>query len=572
MRTSQYFIPTQKEIPSEAVSISHQLMLRAGMIRKLSSGLYTWLPLGLRTIKKAQEIIREEMNLIHGLEILMPITQPAEIWKKSGRWEEYGPELLRLKDRHNRDFCIGPTHEEVITSLCYNEINSYRQLPVIFYQIQSKFRDEIRPRFGVMRSREFIMKDAYSFHADDTCLRKTYSSVYEAYCKIFKRLGLEFRVVEADNGLIGGASSHEFHVLASSGEDEIAFSTESDYAVNIEKAKAVPEADANQSPEKEALRLITDPGGWQQLKRKYSVNDKNIIKTFLVESSNKDKLVKLLIRWDHQLNEIKAANHPLVAAPLKIVNDEEVTTYINSLTKTSCPLHPEIKIIIDSSVGEMKNFSIRTDRRNEYFLGANWDRDLPKPEIYDLRKVVNGDPSPDGKGTLKIKRGIEVGHIFQLGLKYSDALRWKILNQNGEPTGLFMGCYGIGISRIIAAAIEQGSNSNGIFWPNEALAPFKISLIPVRYKDPLVKKHTDTIYRELVSANLDVLLDDRDHRISTGVKFADADLIGIPHRLLITTKLLSEGNVEYKNRTSKLPEVISIKNLVSFLKKRQVSR
>ena len=568
MRTSQFLLATQKETPSDAVVISHQLMLRAGMIRKLASGLYTWLPMGLRVMRKVEAIVREEMNAAGSLEVLMPSTQPAELWQESGRWEEYGPELLRIKDRHGRDFCAGPTHEEVITDLMRNELSSYKQLPINLYQIQTKFRDEIRPRFGLMRGREFVMKDAYSFHLNQASLQETYDSMYQAYCNVFTRLGLDFRPVQADNGSIGGSGSHEFHVLASSGEDDIAFSDTSDYAANIEKAEALPRETARGAATEE-LRLVDTPDTKTiaDLVEKFGLAIEKTVKTLVVRGAEEGKLVALVVRGDHELNEIKAANLPEVASPLVFATEPEIRAAIGASPGSLGPMNLPIPCIVDRSVALMSDFGIGANQEDKHYFGVNWERDLPLPQVADLRNVVAGDPSPDGQGKLEIKRGIEVGHIFQLGTKYSEAMKLSVLGEEGKPTTLTMGCYGIGVSRVVAAAIEQNHDERGIRWP-VALAPFQIALVPMKYENAVVKEATDRLYAELKAAGFDVLLDDRDKKTSPGVKFADMELIGIPHRLVVGERGLNEGLVEYKGRTESDSQNVALTEIVDFLKAR----
>ena len=568
MRTSQYLLATLKENPSDAVVVSHQLMLRAGMIRKLASGLYTWLPMGLRVMRKVERIVREEMDAAGALEVLMPGIQPAELWQESGRWEQYGPELLRLKDRHGREFCAGPTHEEVITDIARNELSSYKQLPINLYQIQTKFRDEIRPRFGVMRAREFIMKDAYSFHADHASLQVTYDRMHQAYCNVFTRLGLKFRPVEADNGSIGGAGSHEFHVLAESGEDDIAFSDGSDYAANIEKAEAVPRETARPAPSEE-LRLVDTPDAKTiaALVEGYDLAIEKTVKTLIVHAAEEGKLIALIIRGDHELNEIKAGNHPLVASPLVMATEAELRNAIGAGAGSLGPLNLPLPCIIDRSVQFMSDFGVGANIDDKHYFGVNWERDLPLPEVADLRNVVDGDPSPDGKGTLSIKRGIEVGHIFQLGTKYSEALKCQVLGENGKPVTLAMGCYGIGVSRVVAAAIEQNNDAGGIIW-SDALAPFQIALVPLRYETEQVREATDKLYAELTAAGFDVLLDDRDKKTSPGIKFADMELIGIPHRIVVSDRGLAEGNLEYKGRTDSEPQALAVADVLAFIQAR----
>ena len=568
MRTSQYLLSTLKETPSDAVVISHQLMLRAGLIRKLASGLYTWLPMGLRVLRKVEAIVREEMNAAGALEILMPGIQPAELWQESGRWEQYGPELLRMKDRHQRDFCAGPTHEEVVTDLARNELNSYKQLPLNLYQIQTKFRDEIRPRFGVMRGREFIMKDAYSFHADQASLQETYERMHLAYCNIFTRLGLNFRPVQADTGSIGGTGSHEFHVLAESGEDDIAFSDSSDYAANIEKAEAIPR-ETTRLAASEELRLVDTPDAKtiDELVSQFGLAIEKTIKTLVVHAAEEGKLIALLVRGDHELNEIKAANHALVASPLAFASEAEIRAAIGAGPGSLGPLNLPIPCIIDRSVALMGDFGAGANIDGKHYFGINWERDLPLPEIADLRNAMAGDPSPDGKGSLVIKRGIEVGHIFQLGTKYSQALNCQVLGENGKPITLIMGCYGIGVSRVVAAAIEQNNDERGIRWP-AALAPFQIALVPLKYETDAVREATDALYSQLTAAGYEVLLDDRDRKTSPGVKFADMELIGIPHRIVISDRGLNEGNLEYKGRDQNEVQVLPVAETLAFIAQR----
>ena len=565
MRTSQYLLSTLKETPSDAVVISHQLLLRAGMIRKLASGLYTWLPMGLRVLRKVEAIVREEMNAAGALEVLMPLIQPAELWQESGRWEQYGPELLRLKDRHGREFCAGPTHEEVITDLARNELNSYKQLPMNLYQIQTKFRDEIRPRFGLMRGREFIMKDAYSFHLSQESLQETYDRMHQAYCNVFTRLGLNFRPVQADTGSIGGTGSHEFHVLAESGEDDIAFSDSSDYAANIEKAEAIPREQARAAAS-EALRLVDTPDAKtiDELVTQFGLAIDKTVKTLVVHAAEEGQLIALIVRGDHELNEIKAANHARVASPLLFASEAEIRAAIGAGPGSLGPLNLPIPCIIDRSVALLSDFAAGANQDGQHYFGLNWERDLPLPEVADLRNVVAGDPSPDGQGTLVIKRGIEVGHIFQLGTKYSEAMKLNVLNEIGKPVTLIMGCYGIGVSRVVAAAIEQNHDERGILWP-DALAPFQIALVPLKYETEAVKAATDKLYAELTAAGFEVLLDDRDKKTSPGVKFADMELLGIPHRVVISDRGLGEGQLEYKNRRASDSQNVPVDQVLAFL-------
>ena len=566
MRASQYLISTLKETPSDAEVISHQLMLRAGMIRKLASGLYTWLPLGLRTLRKVERIVREEMDAAGALEVLMPAVQPAELWQESGRWEKYGPELLRIQDRHGRDFCVGPTHEEVITDFIRREIRSYKQLPANFYQIQTKFRDEIRPRFGVMRSREFIMKDAYSFHTSRESLEQTYETMYNAYSRIFDRLGLNYRPVLADNGSIGGNSSHEFHVLADSGEDDIAFSDTGSYAANIEKAEALAPISPRPAPAEE-LRLVDTPDTKTiaALVEGFNLPVEKTIKTLIVAASDECEadFIALLIRGDHELNEIKAEKLPEVALPLRMATEEEIRAVIGAGPGSLGPINLPIPCIIDRTVAVMADFGAGANIDDKHYFGINWERDLPTPQVADIRNVVAGDPSPCGQGSLEIKRGIEVGHVFQLGNSYSTAMNATVLDENGKAVVMEMGCYGIGVTRVVAAAIEQNHDSNGIIWP-EALAPFSVALVPLNYdKSELVREKADALYAALTSIGIDVFLDDRKER--PGVKFADMELIGIPHRLVISERGLNAGTLEYKHRRDAESRDISADEALQFL-------
>lgn len=563
MRTSQYLIPTLKETPADAIVISHQLMLRAGMIRKLASGLYTWLPLGLKVLKKVEQIVREEMNRAGALETLMPAVQPAELWQESGRWEEYGPELLRLKDRHQRDFVIGPTHEEVITDLMRNELNSYKQLPIHLYQIQTKFRDEIRPRFGLMRGREFLMKDGYSFHASSACLEQEFHSMHQTYCRIFERLGLNYRAVEADSGSIGGTGSREFHVLAQSGEDAIVFSDASNYAANIEKAEALAPATERPQPG-QTMTLVDTPQAKtiDQLTSQFNLTATQIVKTLIVAASEQadSDFIALLVRGDHELNEIKAENLPEVASPLRFASEEEIRQTMGAGAGSLGPVNSPIPCIIDRSVAVMADFATGANIDGKHYFGVNWERDCPFSRIEDLRNVVEGDPSPCGKGQLFIKRGIEVGHIFQLGTKYSQAMNATVLDENGKAITPAMGCYGIGVSRTVAAAIEQNHDERGIIWPT-AIAPFQIALVALKMeKSEAVRQAAENLYRALTEAGYDVLLDDR--KASPGVKFADMELIGIPHRVVLSDRGLAKGLVEYKHRTAADKEDIALDDIL----------
>lgn len=568
MKVTEYLLATVRETPSDAVVISHQLMLRAGLIRKLASGLYTWLPTGLRVLRKVEQVVREEMNRTGAQEVMMPVVQPAELWAESKRIEGYGPELLRFKDRHDNDFVLGPTHEEVITDMVRNNIQSYKQLPCNFYQIQTKFRDEIRPRFGVMRSREFIMKDAYSFHMNYESLQQTYDAMHAAYTAIFTRLGLDFRAVLADTGSIGGNSSHEFHVLADSGEDDIAFSDSSDYAANIEMAEALVIGSERPAPTHPMTKVATpNQHSIEDVAAFLKVDASNIVKTLIVRGASEDekevKLVALLLRGDKELNEIKAEKHPLVAAPLTMATDAEVKAAIGCAPGSIGPIGLKIPVIADRSVVNMANFVCGANEDGFHLTGVNWDRDCTFAEVADLRNVSEGDPSPDGKGTLIIKRGIEVGHIFQLGTKYSAALKAQVLDENGKNHVMPMGCYGIGVTRVVAAAIEQNHDEQGICWP-DALAPFQVALVPLnQHKSPAVQAAADKLYAELTAAGVDVLFDDRKER--PGVKFADMELIGIPHRIVISDRGLEDGKFEYKYRRSTDKEEVAADSVTAFL-------
>ena len=567
MRTSKYLLSTLKETPADAEVISHQLMLRAGMIRKVASGLYTWLPTGYRVLKKVEQIVREEMNKIGAIEVLMPVVQPADIWQESGRWEQYGPELLRIKDRGNRDFILGPTHEEVITDLIRNEVSSYKQLPLNFYQIQTKFRDEVRPRFGVMRSREFIMKDAYSFHTSQESLQATYDDMYAAYSAIFSRIGLDFRAVRADTGSIGGSSSHEFQVLADSGEDDIVFSTESDYAANIEMAEALAPT-AILEAATEAMKLIDTPNAKtiDELVTQFDLAIEKTVKTLIVKASKESghEFVALLVRGDHTLNEIKAEKLDIVASPLEFASEEEIRSAIGAGPGSLGPVNLTLPIIIDREVAVLSDFSAGANIDGKHYFNINWQRDVALPRVADIRNVVEGDLSPDGKGTLLIKRGIEVGHIFQLGTKYSQAMNATVQGEDGQNHVMIMGCYGIGVSRIVAAAIEQRHDDRGIIWP-EAIAPFTVAIIPMNmHKSEQVQQTAEKLYAELQDLGIEVLFDDRKER--PGVMFADAELIGIPHTIVIGERNLTNGEVEYKHRASGIKEMIKIENLIDFIK------
>jgi prolyl-tRNA synthetase len=565
MRASQLLIPTLKETPSDAEIISHQLMLRAGMVRKLASGLYSWLPLGLRSLRKVEAIVRHEMDAAGGQELLMPVVQPAELWEQSGRWEQYGPELLRVKDRQNRDFCLGPTHEEVITDLIGNELQSYKQLPVNFYQIQTKFRDEIRPRFGLMRGREFTMKDAYSFHIDQQSLQQTYDVMHSAYSKIFTRLGLAFRPVIADSGSIGGSSSHEFHVLAESGEDAIAFSDGGDYAANIEMAEAVAPNIQRPAPN-EMLTSVATPNthSIEEVCTTLDIVATNTVKTLIVNGANKNQpLVALVLRGDHNLNEIKADKHPLVASPLCFADAAKIKAALNCEPGSIGPCNTNLPTIVDHSAAVMANFVCGANKNGFHLTGVNWERDAAITETVDIRDVIAGDPSPDGKGTLDIKRGIEVGHIFQLGTKYSTAMNATVIGEDGRDQAMVMGCYGIGISRIVASAIEQNNDDNGIIWP-ESIAPFTVVIIGLMmHKSEAVTQACEALYHSLKASGIDVLLDDRN--IRPGVKFADMELIGIPHRIVVGDRGLKEGNMEYKGRRDEENTIVAKDEMLDHL-------
>ena len=566
MRASQLLIATLKETPADAEVISHQLMLRAGMIRRLTSGLYTWLPMGLRTLRKVERIVREEMDRAGAQELLMPAVQPAELWQESGRWEQYGPELLRLKDRHDRDYCVGPTHEEVITDLVRKEIASYKQLPANFYQVQTKFRDEIRPRFGVMRSREFIMKDAYSFHVDEASLKETYQAMYDAYVRIFTRLGLDFRPVIADNGAIGGTGSHEFHVLADSGEDDIVFSTGSDYAANMEKAEALAPQGERAAPSEE-LRLVDTPDARTiaALVEQHGLPIEKTLKTLMVHGAE-GGLVALLVRGDHELNEVKAENLDEVAAPLTMASEEEIRAAVGAGPGSLGPVNLEMPIIIDRSVALMSDFGAGANVDGQHYFGINWERDVALPRVADLRNVVEGDPSPDGQGQLAIKRGIEVGHVFQLGQKYSEAMNATVLGDEGRAVHPWMGCYGIGVTRVVAAAIEQNHDAAGIIWP-DAIAPFHVAMVPMNaHKSQRVREESERLYQALTAAGLEVLLDDRDLR--PGVRFADHELMGIPHRLVVGDRGLDKEELEYKGRRDSDATMVPAGEIIDFLREK----
>jgi len=567
MRTSRFPLQTLKDTPADAEIASHRLMLRAGLIRRLASGLYTWLPLGLRVLRKVEAIVRDEMDRAGALEVLMPAVQPAELWQESGRWDKYGPELLRLKDRHQRDFCFGPTHEEIITDLARAELRSYRQLPVNFYQIQTKFRDEIRPRFGVMRAREFLMKDAYSFHADHASLEQTYAAMHAAYCRIFRRCGLNFRAVLADTGSIGGSASHEFHVLADSGEDAIAFSDRSDYAANVELAEAFAPVGDRPAPTA-PLTTVDTPGQHSiaEVSAFLGVPASRTAKTLIVEGSEPGAVVALVLRGDHELNAIKAEKLPGVGSPLRLASDDAVRAAAGCPPGSVGPVGLETPVIVDRAAAALADFVCGANREGQHLTGVNWGRDLPEPAVADLRNVVAGDPSPDGLGSLVIARGIEVGHIFQLGTKYSEAMKATVLDEQGRNVTMIMGCYGIGVSRVVGAAIEQHNDDKGIVWP-VGIAPFQVVLVPMQYhRSHRVREETERLYQELLDAGIDVLLDDRDAR--PGVMFADAELIGIPHRVVVGERGIDDGRVEYRGRRDTDNTMIARGEIVPFLRGR----
>jgi prolyl-tRNA synthetase len=564
MRLSQYPISTLKEVPGDAEVVSHQLMLRAGLIRRLAAGLYVWLPMGLRTLKKVEQIVREEMNRAGALELCMPTLQPAELWVESGRWSKYGPELLRFKDRHDRDFLYGPTHEEVITDIARRELRSYKQLPVNFYQIQSKFRDEIRPRFGVMRAREFLMKDAYSFDTDEPGLAESYRRMYDAYSRIFTRMGLKFRAVQADGGSIGGDTSQEFHVLADSGEDAIVFSDADDYAANLETAATVASAAPRAAPT-QSLTKVPTPNARTiaELCAVLGVTPAQCVKTLLVDGTD-GGVVALVIRGDHELNAVKSQKLDGVARPLKMAAAERIRAAAGAEPGFIGPVGFKGKIYVDHAASHLADFVCGANEKDMHYSGVNWGRDLPDQPSVDIRNVQQGDPSPTGRGTLKIVRGIEVGHIFQLGQLYSAAMNASVLDEQGKALTMYMGCYGIGVTRVVAAAIEQNHDANGIVWP-EALAPFKVVLVPINYqKSAKVQEVADALYRDFNAAGIDVLLDDRDAR--PGVKFADSELLGIPHRIVIGERTLATGNLEYRDRRETESTEISVADPVGYIR------
>jgi prolyl-tRNA synthetase len=569
MRLSQNPILTLKEVPADAELVSHRLMLRTGMIRRLAAGLYVWLPLGLRTLRKVERIVREEMDRAGALEVSMPTVQPAELWKESGRWTKYGPELLRFKDRHGREFAYGPTHEEVITDIARRELHSYKQLPVNFYQIQTKFRDEIRPRFGVMRAREFLMKDAYSFHADEASLAQGYRIMFDAYSRIFTRIGLKFRAVQADGGSIGGNTTQEFHVLADSGEDAIAFSNGDDYAANLEMAATLAPATPRPAPA-EPLTKIPTPNARTiaELSAQLGVDAARCVKTLLVDGGDAngvdDSVVALVIRGDHELNAVKAQKLPGVASPLRMASADRIRKATGTEPGFIGPIGFAGKIYVDHAAAHAADFVCGANEKDMHYRGANWGRDLDEPQAVDIRNAQRGDPSPTGRGTLEIARGIEVGHIFQLGRQYSEAMHASVLDEQGKSLTMFMGCYGIGVTRIVAAAIEQNHDDNGILWP-ASIAPFLVVLVPLNYqKSTRVQEAADALYEQFNGAGIDVLLDDRDAR--PGVKFADSELMGIPHRIVIGERGLAAGNLEYRGRNETESTDISAADPVGYIR------
>jgi len=568
MRTTSYLLATQKETPNDAEIISHQLMIRAGMVRRLASGLYTWLPSGLRVMRKVENIVRQEMERAGSVEVLMPMVQPADLWEETGRIEQFGPELLRIKDRHNRSFVLGPTHEEVITDMVRNQLKSYKQLPMNLFQIQTKFRDEVRPRFGVMRSREFLMKDAYSFHLSDECMEKTYQIMFKAYCRIFDRLGLDYRPVLADSGSIGGALSHEFHVLAESGEDAIVFSDGSDYAANIEKAEALAPAGERPAPSQELtkvdtpkVRTISDVAALLQ------VAEQQTVKTLLVKGDNEaNPVIALILRGDQELNEVKAEKVEGVLVPFEFADEEQVKEAAKASPGSIGPVGLDIPVIVDRSAAHLSDFVCGANENGVHYTGANWDRDISDYLVADLRNIEAGDPSPCGQGKVEIKRGIEVGHIFQLGNKYAQSMNAGVLNEQGKNQILNMGCYGVGVSRIVAAAIEQNHDSNGIIWPDN-IAPFKVVIVPMNMqKSETITKAANDLYEQLQDAGIEVLFDDRKER--AGVMFADMELVGIPHTVVIGQRSLDNGVLEYKSRRGGDKIEVAVDEMVNFLKQK----
>lgn len=572
MRASNFLIATLKETPSDAVAVSHQLMLRAGLVRQLASGLYTWLPLGLRVLRKVEKIVREEMDNAGAQEVMMPVVQPAELWQESGRWEQYGPELLRITDRHNNSFCLGPTHEEVITDLVRGEVKGYKQLPANFYQIQTKFRDEVRPRFGIMRSREFIMKDAYSFHTSQDSLQETYDGMHQAYCNIFNRIGLNFRPVLADTGSIGGSSSHEFHVLAESGEDDIAFSTGSDFAANVELAEAVKPAGERASPSQDMQEVATpNQHSIDDVSQALGIDHKQVLKTLIVlgeaDEAGEQALIALVLRGDHELNELKAEKINGVAAPLTFAPEERIKAELNCGIGSLGPVGLNIRVLIDRAATLVNDFACGANKDGYHLTGTNWVRDVEIGQVEDLRNVVIGDPSPCGQGTIEIKRGIEVGHIFQLGTKYSEAMKATVLNENGKAVPMTMGCYGIGVTRVVASAIEQNFDDNGIIWP-ASIAPFQIALVPINlHKSEAVSAKCEELYQKFTDAGFEVLYMN-EPKARLGVMLANTELMGIPHRVVIGDRGLEAGMIEYKGRRDTEKQEIAETELFEFIKNR----
>ncbi|MCL1074046.1 proline--tRNA ligase [Shewanella dokdonensis] len=566
MRISQYLLSTQKETPANAEVVSHQLMLRAGMIRRNASGLYSWLPSGLRVLRKVEAIVREEMEKAGAIEILMPMVQPGDLWVESGRWDKFGPELLRFVDRNNRDFVLGPTHEEVITDLIRKEISSYKQLPLTLFQIQTKFRDEVRPRFGVMRAREFLMKDAYSFHLDQQTMDDTYHAMYTAYCNIMSRMGLEFRPVLADTGSIGGSMSHEFHVLAQSGEDLIAYSTGSDYAANIEKAES-PLPTSTRAAATAAMQLVDTPNAKtiDELVSQFGLAIEKTAKTLIVRGDSEETpLVAVMVRGDHELNEVKASKLPGVLAPLEFATEAEIRAAIGAGPGSLGPVGLKMPLYIDHAVAVMSDFGAGANLDGKHYFNINWERDVALPQAFDIRNVVEGETTPDGKGVYAFARGIEVGHIFQLGTRYSQAMNATVLDENGKSQIMLMGCYGVGVSRIVAAAIEQNHDDRGIIWP-DAIAPFKVGILPMNmHKSHRVTDIAEQLYKDLQAAGIEVLFDDRKER--PGVMFADMELLGIPHTIVIGDRNIDAGVFEYKNRRTGEKQEIPMAEIVDFIK------
>jgi prolyl-tRNA synthetase len=566
MRLSRFLLATLREAPADAEVVSHRLMLRSGMIRQLAAGIYTWLPLGLRVLRKVEAIVRQEMDRAGAQEVLMSGVLPAELWQESGRWDKYGPELLRLQDRHERQFCLGPTHEEIITDLVRREIRSYKQLPANFYQIQTKFRDEIRPRFGIMRAREFLMKDAYSFHLTEDCLQKTYDEMYATYCRIFDRLGLKYRAVLADTGNIGGSTSHEFHVLADSGEDTIVYTDNGKYAANIEMTPA-PDDDVTRLAARETMQTVDTPNQHtiEEVSRFLKVPAERCLKTLIVKGNN-DGLVALVLRGDHDLNKVKAEKLEAVAKPLAFASTELIQKTLKCNIGSIGPVNLNIPVIADHSALAVADFVCGANQDGKHLAGVNWGRDLPEPQAADIRNVVAGEAAPDGAGALNIAKGIEVGHIFQLGTKYSSAMKAACLDEKGESKTLIMGCYGIGVSRIVAAAIEQNHDDRGIIWP-AAIAPFEVALVPINmHKSERLRTAVMKLYQDLLDAGVEVLLDDRKER--PGVMFADMELIGIPHRITFSESGLDAETIEYKSRTDSENQNMKLNEVVSFIQSR----